>query len=144
MNLIHWHPSIRTILAGMLIAGSFAGVQARKGYLPRLSKRSSKPAATKPAEAKKAKGHQLDGHIPCVNHSEILIGQPVNVQYKHANANAPARVIKAITYVGRVLRVPVSMYRKTHCRSSGTSIYLLESVERTSWNHSHQTQGWGS
>ena len=51
MNLIYWRPSIRTILAGMLIAGSFAGVQARQGYLPRLSKHSSKPAATKPAEA---------------------------------------------------------------------------------------------
>jgi hypothetical protein len=53
MKLINRHKSIRAALAGLLILGTAAGVQARKGYLPRLFKRSStantEPAAEAPA-----------------------------------------------------------------------------------------------
>ena len=68
---------------------------------------------SKAKDAKKAKSRKLDGHIPRVNQSEILIGQPVNVQYRQANADAQNRVYKAIKYVGKVLHVPTGMYRKT-------------------------------
>ncbi|MEE2948047.1 MAG: hypothetical protein VX392_06995, partial [Verrucomicrobiota bacterium] len=40
MNLIHRQTMIRTALAGLLVLGSTVGTQARKGYLPRILKRS--------------------------------------------------------------------------------------------------------
>ncbi|HJN89566.1 MAG TPA: secretin N-terminal domain-containing protein [Verrucomicrobiota bacterium] len=53
MKLINRHKSLRAALAGVLILGATVGVQARKGYLPRLFKRSrtanTEPAAEAPA-----------------------------------------------------------------------------------------------
>ncbi|HJO09125.1 MAG TPA: secretin N-terminal domain-containing protein [Verrucomicrobiota bacterium] len=53
MKLINWRKSLRTTLAGVLILGAIAGVQARKGYLPRLFKRTrtanTEPTAEAPA-----------------------------------------------------------------------------------------------
>ena len=40
MKLINWHKSTRAALAGLLILGASTGVQARKGYLPRIFKRN--------------------------------------------------------------------------------------------------------
>ena len=40
MKPTNWHRSIRAALAGLLLLGASAGVQARKGYLPRIFKRS--------------------------------------------------------------------------------------------------------
>lgn len=48
MKLINWHKSTRAALAGLLILGASTGVQARKGYLPRIFKRN-KATAVKPA-----------------------------------------------------------------------------------------------
>ena len=48
MKLINWHKSTRTALAGLLIIGASTGVEARKGYLPRIFKRN-KAAAVEPA-----------------------------------------------------------------------------------------------
>jgi len=50
MKLIHWHNSTRAALAGLLILVTSTGVQARKGYLPRIFKRN-KAAAVEPAVA---------------------------------------------------------------------------------------------
>ena len=47
MKLINWHKSTRTVLAGLLILGASTGVEARKGYLPRILKRN-KAAAVEP------------------------------------------------------------------------------------------------
>ena len=41
MKLIHWQTMIRTTLVGLLILGWTVGMQARKGYLPRIMKRSN-------------------------------------------------------------------------------------------------------
>ena len=48
MTLFNWHKSTRAALAGLLILGASTGVQARKGYLPRIFKRN-KATAVEPA-----------------------------------------------------------------------------------------------
>lgn len=50
MKPTYWHRSIRAALAGLLILAASIDVQARKGYLPRIFKRS-KATTEEPVEA---------------------------------------------------------------------------------------------
>ncbi|MBC8244555.1 MAG: hypothetical protein H8E20_09185 [Verrucomicrobia bacterium] len=51
MKLLNWHKPIRAVLAGLLILGASTGVEARKGYLPRIFKRNKAAAVEPVAEA---------------------------------------------------------------------------------------------
>ena len=54
----------------------------------------------------------LDGHYPRVNQPEVLIGEPINVHYRHTNNHATTRIHKAITLAGRVSNLALTRYRK--------------------------------
>ena len=51
---------------------------------------------TRPKDAKRARTLNLDGHKPRVNYTEVLIGEPVNVHYRHTHHNSTGRLQRAV------------------------------------------------
>ena len=68
--------------------------------------------------AKRAKRITLDGHQPRVNQPEVLIGEPVNVHYRHSDQYANNRVQRAIALAARITNLALTRVRKTYVVST--------------------------
>ena len=101
MKLINWHKSTRTVLAGLLILGASTGVEARKGYLPRILKRN-KAAAVEP-EAEVHKGPMGRVVIPLNRLTAGDVERMLDDAYGRDNSFRvvePSRLSKGVIVIG--------------------------------------------